>query len=243
MLNVQWEDKSLMTTLGSWAELRHDTILYGKQSSIAVPSGATPPPPKREGYVEPYPEVYARLTSLVGLLKHGLNERGLINPGLLVVIDNTKEIYQRLTELSIKELNNEPLNDTDYNYIKKVGTKFSDLIGYLSDFVSDYTSPADEKMAIIADVHTDLHNGEVLEVAVGNPLVIYVVVQDHNGRLRLTRGGIFSYYEFPHPYTSRLTDEEWQDILVTNPPDLPDWIIDSPAIEMMKVLVLNPKKK
>jgi hypothetical protein len=32
MQNEAWVDKQLSTALGSWAELRHDTILYAKQS-------------------------------------------------------------------------------------------------------------------------------------------------------------------------------------------------------------------
>ncbi|HQG45689.1 MAG TPA: DUF3160 domain-containing protein, partial [bacterium] len=32
MQNPAWEDKELFAALGSWAELRHDTILYAKQS-------------------------------------------------------------------------------------------------------------------------------------------------------------------------------------------------------------------
>ncbi|MHA2075845.1 MAG: DUF3160 domain-containing protein [Candidatus Hodarchaeales archaeon] len=61
MLNNAWLDKALMTTLGSWAELRHDTILYAKQSYTYERSGS----PTMQGYVEPYPQLYARLSSLV----------------------------------------------------------------------------------------------------------------------------------------------------------------------------------
>ncbi len=51
-----WQMKQLQTQLGSWAELRHDTILYAKQSYTAYPGCEYP-----AGYVEPYPEFYARI--------------------------------------------------------------------------------------------------------------------------------------------------------------------------------------
>ena len=54
-----WEKKNLNTALGSWAELRHDTILYGKQSGAECGGEEEyvhPPDPK--GYVEPNVEFY-----------------------------------------------------------------------------------------------------------------------------------------------------------------------------------------
>ena len=57
MQTIAWLDKELMTALASWAELRHDTILYAKQSM--TPCKIAPGPPK--SYVEPNPHLYARL--------------------------------------------------------------------------------------------------------------------------------------------------------------------------------------
>ncbi len=74
-------DKSLNTCLGSWAELRHDTILYAKQSySMAEGGGKWPPQPEMpKGYVEPVPEFYARLSALAAMTREGLGSRGLLN--------------------------------------------------------------------------------------------------------------------------------------------------------------------
>ena len=43
MQNQAWTDKSLNTALGSWAELRHDTILYAKQSETEKSIPPVPP--------------------------------------------------------------------------------------------------------------------------------------------------------------------------------------------------------
>ena len=85
-------------------------------------------------------------------------------------------------------------------------------------------SDADEKMAVIADVHTDINTETVLEEAVGNPMIIYVAVYIE-GRVVITRGGTFSYYEFAQPMNDRLTDEAWQDMLdAGEEPPLPSWL-------------------
>jgi hypothetical protein len=54
-----WAMKALNTQLASWAQLRHDTVLYAKQSYTGVPTCYYP-----AGYVEPVPEFWAALERL-----------------------------------------------------------------------------------------------------------------------------------------------------------------------------------
>ncbi len=75
MKSQAWADKELNTGLGSWTELRHDTILYTKQSYATL--GLEMGSPKK-GYVEPNPELYGRLASLVKMTGDGLSARGLL---------------------------------------------------------------------------------------------------------------------------------------------------------------------
>ncbi|UCG04214.1 MAG: DUF3160 domain-containing protein [Candidatus Heimdallarchaeota archaeon] len=220
MLSNAWLDKALMTVMGSWAELRHDTILYAKQS-YTLERGAIEPP---LGYVEPYPEVYARLGALVRLMNNGLEDRGLVIEGFSFKLEIIAEQFDRLVEISIKELENRPLNESDKTFINNFGEEIATIASFNDPEADPYVSEADDRMAIIADVHTDPNSGQVLEVGTGNPYVIYVVIQDHTGKLRLTRGGTFSYYEFKYPMTDRLNDEEWHEILSSNPPPLPEWV-------------------
>ena len=222
MLSDAWTDKSLMTASGSWAELRHDTILYAKQSYTVLIDSV---PNVYPGYVEPYPEVYARLASLVGLMINGLSERGLLLESFVLKLTEIAEVFENLQIISIKELENEPLTDQDIRYINDAAEKIESLASYDDPEYEEWVSTADDRMAVIADVHTDSNTERVLEVGVGNPFSIYVVVQDHQGNLRLTKGATFSYYEFDHPMADRLTDESWQDMLDTNPPSLPEWIL------------------
>ncbi|MFX1252777.1 MAG: DUF3160 domain-containing protein [Promethearchaeota archaeon] len=220
MLSEAWLDKALMTTMGSWAELRHDTILYAKQPYTSL----TSMPELKKGYVEPYPEVYSRLESLINLMKEGLTARGLTIEGFSHKLDQMAEVFERLVTISIKELENEPLTESDISFISYAGESIAFIASYTDPAAQDWVNEADDRMAIIADVHTDPNSGQVLEVATGNPFVIYVVVQDHTGALYLTRGGTFSYYEFKQPMTNRLSDEQWHTILDTDPPEFPEWL-------------------
>ncbi len=79
----------------------------------------------------------------------------------------------------------------------------------------------DERMALIADVHTDPNSGLVLQVGVGDALPIFVIVWVE-GERTLALGGVFSYYEFKQPLSERLSDEVWQ-AMAPRPP-LPEWL-------------------
>ena len=56
MKTKAWGQKQLQTQLASWSQLRHNSVLYVKQS---YSDGMLCEYPK--GYVEPYPEVYRQL--------------------------------------------------------------------------------------------------------------------------------------------------------------------------------------
>src|SRR6185503_9894127 len=84
MQSTAWQDKQLNTALGSWAELKHDTLLYAKQPYGGLGGGGDGPRPPDPvlalNYVEPVPEVYARLAALARMTRSGLEQRGLL-PG------------------------------------------------------------------------------------------------------------------------------------------------------------------
>ena len=62
MRTPAWSRKELLTALGSWTELRHDTLLYAKQVMAEMGGGEEPEHPR--GYVEPNLALWARLLEL-----------------------------------------------------------------------------------------------------------------------------------------------------------------------------------
>ena len=218
MQSAAWVDKQLMTALSSWAELRHDTILYAKQSYTYLTGGPPEPP---IGYVEPVPRVYARLAALCRMMISGLGERSLLSELIGSKLGLLHDFLRSLQAISIKELTGTPLNETEIQVIHFSGDTL-ELVTSLPEN-ENHISDADTKMAVIADVHTDPNSKTILEVGVGNPMVIYVAVPIGD-EIVLTRGGTFSYYEFVQPMSDRLTDEAWQDMLdAGEEPPYPSW--------------------
>jgi hypothetical protein len=225
MKSERWLDKSLATALGSWTELRHDTILYAKQSytmlgkSLSIAEATY-------GYVEPYPEVYERLGEMMGDLRRNLDALGVAPDGVTEKIVSFETLLSRLKTISEKELRGETLTDEEYMLISNIGVSLESLKDFPDELMKKITSDTDTKMDIIADVHTDLNTKQVLEEGVGSPFDIYVIVDDAWGK-RVCRGGVFSYYEFKHPLSDRLTDEKWQEMGENNErPSQPKWITE-----------------
>ncbi|MFW6136932.1 MAG: DUF3160 domain-containing protein [Candidatus Aminicenantaceae bacterium] len=223
MHSPAWLDKQLMTSLGSWAELRHDTILYAKQSYTLVTASMPLQPHLTFGYVEPYPEVYRRLQNMMEDLRETLNRVKLSVPEVSVKIHEFKNVLLRLADISEKELRKLDLTEKEYRFIWNMGSTLSGLKQFPKNLMDKITSGTDERMDVIADVHTDLNTSQVLEEGVGSPFNIFVTVGDGPDK-RLCRGAVFSYYEFKWPLSDRLTDEAWQKMGAAGErPDLPRW--------------------
>ncbi len=211
-----WQDKELNTALASWTELRHDTILYAKQSYTME---ATAAPYHEEkpvvGYVEPVPEFYNRLLALTRMTSAGLDEMEVLDDVSKARLTRLEEILERLVDLSTQELENEELDEEDYEFIKNFGDELEGVIAEVDD--------NSKKTTIIADVHTDSNSRQVLEEGVGYVDMTVVAYKLPDGRILCGAGPVMSYYEFTHPMSDRLTDEDWRLMLEQNPPDQPDW--------------------
>jgi len=233
MQSEAWVDKQLSTSLASWAELRHDTILYAKQS-YTFERGSIEPPALPKGYVEPVPGLYARLASLCNMMISGLDSRNLLSSMMDGKLTQLKDLLLDLQTISIKELEGTALTTDEFEIIKNIGTTLSGIVQMPTD--DELTSDADDDMAVIADVHTDVNSATVLEEGVGRPSIILVAVYV-NGQVVLTQGAVMSYYEFTWPMDDRLTDEAWQEMLdLGTEPPLPSWT-ESFVIEWDNVIV------
>jgi len=220
MQSPAWLDKDLHTWLGSWTELRHDTILYAKQSYTVFATSAMPESQPAQGYVEPQPEVYARLAALTAQMRAGLGERGLLNDEMAPKLAQMEELLLALKTISEKELRGERITDEEYDLIRFIGDTLEYLTTFSEEIEGEITSEADERMALVADVHTDLNTSQALEEGVGDACPIYVIVIVEK-RKEIAMGGVFSYYEFKQPIGDRLTDEAWQ--ALSPLPDRPAW--------------------
>ncbi len=217
MRTEAWQDRQLNAALASWAELRHDTILYAKQSyameMTGMPTRPQEPPP---GYVEPVPEFYARLLALTEMTQRGLSDMEVLDQQATLRLQALANILRQLLDISAKELANQPLTEEEYNFIKHFGRSLSRVTAGVEE--------TGAKTTMIADVHTDGNTRQALEEGVGYIQHITVAYQLPDGRIAVGRGPVFSYYEFKQPLADRLTDEAWRQMLeYGQTPDPPEW--------------------
>ena len=235
MTNDEWVKKDLETFAGSYAELKHDTILYAKQVMAEMGGGEDEIRDDR-GYVDPQLEVYNRFVNLSKKTADGLEAFEMLGDSEKEDLNRLSEIAMTLISISEKELKNESLSEEDYEFIRCYG-------GYLEHFwlevnqdkydfniSSSYQAPC----PVIADIATD-PNGTVLEVGSGEADHIYVVFPI-DGELHVGRGSCYSFYQFETPISDRLTDTEWRNMLsggylddewnwveVNSAPEQPEW--------------------
>ena len=233
MQSPAWTYKQINTSLGSWTELKHDTLLYAKQ--VYAELGGGPPAPEPvppRGYVEPVPLFFARLAALTEMTQGGLDRRGLLADEDRDNLQRIAKLAHSLQAIAEKELRGEPLNEQEFELIRFYGGELEHIVMASAD--SDVEDPFAPKFmdeepqaAIAADVATD-PNGQVLEEAVGRVDEIHVIVplvqEDGSLYLQVAKGGVFSYYEFAWPIDDRLTDEKWREMLSKGQePERPGW--------------------
>lgn len=201
MQNEAWKYKSLNTSLGSYTELKHDTVLYGKQAGA---EGGGPIATAEQQYVEPNVELYYKLLFLTEATSEVLEDKGMLNDVLREGIEDYKEFLNLLITCSIKELRNEALSEQEVRQLLWCGGTIENIInniitGSTGDFmVKDPTDMLVTDIATGGDSYLTLGTGYFDE--------IYVVVP-YNGKLYLSMGSVYSFYEFTS--NQRLTDEEW----------------------------------
>jgi len=228
MQNVEWQDKSLNTSLGSWTELRHDTLLYAKQSYAELGAGGEMPekPPVPKGYVEPNIEFLNRVIALLQMTEDGLEKNKVLPEVQKAKAESMMEVFKFWREIALKELANEQITEEEFEELRISPLRINDA---LTPPTGSMISTKEIRSGLIADVHTAMTMDEqkILYEATGIPKIIYVAVKDKNGA-RLTRGLVYSYFEFTRPFGERLSDEDWQGVVYESSgeftPKEPDWV-------------------
>jgi hypothetical protein len=210
--SADWDTKSLQVFMGSWTELKHDSLLYAKQS-YAVASSIAPGPvqtlpanPVPKGYVEPNIEFFDRMIALVNLTNNGLKQLGVLPANFEARNGQLLDSLNFYKGIAVAELQNTKISDPDF---EKLRLSAGSLDSILQAPDASTSMEKNARSAVIADVQTDVTDSKILYEADGIPNYIYVAVKDANGT-RLTKGLVYSYYEFTGPLAQRYTDQTWQ---------------------------------
>ena len=212
MKNDEWIKKDLETFAGSYTELKHDTILYSKQM-MAEMGGGWEEDKDFRGYVEPEPLVYLRFRELARNTADGLKEFGYLSRNDRDNLEKLADLADELKTISVKELTEETLTDEEFELIETYGGQIEHfwIDAMKGQTGEEYPTTDDFPAALVVDVATD-PNGSVLQMATGDPSVIFVVVPVE-GKLRIAEGTVYTFYQFEQPISDRLTDSEWRKMM------------------------------
>jgi hypothetical protein len=225
--------KEMNALLGSWAELKHDTVLYAKGPE-GFGGGGPPTTPPAPAYVEPNPNVFYRLAYAANSLYQGLlpsitawDEKGWNDSpsssdyravrfgSHIYQLNGLVESFQAFGAIAERELQGQSLTVDDFDAIQ-VCLEIKDCMD-----TGHGDPPKMDPIPVVAVVSG--WKDSVLEAGVGNLNRIYVAVP-LEGKLEIAQGGVFSYYEFTQPRSERLTDQAWVEKLAKNPPAAPAWM-------------------
>lgn len=237
MKSKAWAFKDLNTQLGSWAQLKHDTILYGKQAGAEMGGGGE----EKEipqSYVEPRVHLYDRMLWAMDYMKENLKARELLTEANEKNMNNFIEMVEFLRKVSVSELKNEIVDAKDQERLFYIGGEMENIFIKFVDekvqYFNEIEEQSDRNMATVADLMTTVENtvciepSKYLEVGSGMAQEIFVVYQIGD-KLILGTGPVYAYYEFLSD--ERMTDEDFKnkiyDSLYTpdakNPLEQPSW--------------------
>ena len=216
-----WAVKTANTQLGAWSQVEHDVFLYAKDTAYYL--GLYGRDVRFHGYVEPVPEYYAALATLVARTRtvfEDLNafenirttktdepESRFERHAIVATAEHYKTLEEILLKLKVmteKELENRPFDKSEVAFLKEFGEKLK----YLA-FNESNLPHAHEPMSSVVRIVREYLYAEGLYVGTGRPLQILVIVP-YEGSLHWCTGAVYSYYEFMHPLSDPITDERWK---------------------------------
>lgn len=226
-----WGRRILNTQLASWAELRHDTILYAKQSYTGGNACEFP-----DAYVDPYPEAFAALRRFAeyGTARIVPVAARASDPAFAASVGDyftrLGTVMSTLHDMAVSERSGAPFSADQMAFINQAvtlspgcGTPTGSDGWYPKLVFGDAGGVrAIELDPTIADVHTQPYDeagnevGRVLHVGTG--LVhMMVVTTDRCAGPQAYAGLVSTYYEKITEKFDRLTDERWKSEILSDP--------------------------
>jgi hypothetical protein len=217
-----WGRRVLNAQLGSWAELRHDTLLYSKQSYTGIPACQYP-----DVYVEPYPDFWRAIGAYANagsrIVEIATAVSASIGQSVATYFDALKSASTILLDMSERERRGDPFTTEQMAFINDavriesqsvVCTTIDVPNGWYTHLFFGDAHEIIKFHPTIADVHTQPADesgnivGKVLHVGTGFPRLMVTTVDTCEGP-KAYAGVVFAYHEQVTDNFKRLTDEEW----------------------------------
>lgn len=237
MRTEAWAMKDVNTQLGSWAQLRHDTIGYVKEYS-GNPECFYP-----AGFVEPRPRFWKRFAQMARATERILSEATYSTSGNYQRAQkyhvrhfaNFASKLELLAEIAQKQFSKEPLTKVEEKMLQEVVEVNPSCdpreryTGWYPGLFYAGRADSDSWDNIVTDVHTNPPNkqvadlGGVLHQGVAGADFLTVAVDSGKDHM-VYAGPTMSHYEFITDAGKRMTDAEWERILrAKKQPERPEW--------------------
>lgn len=247
MQTAAWWQQKMNTQLSSWIQLRHDNLLYAKQSYSGGVICSYP-----YGYVEPIPEFYAAIKTLSEECKIRFNDFDFSEPYLKVGIINYFEklsaISDTLHSIAQKELSNVPFSNAEISFLKRIiyeagmgGCGSSAYDGWYPKLF--YPNSGEDNVIdmdfLTADYHTaptDEFGSPVGWIKHGGTGKINLAIfsaELPGGQNTAFVGPVNSFHEYTSTNFFRINDQEWEAQYLgmsTRPEWANNFLIDSNGI-------------
>ncbi len=228
-----WGKRLLNAQLGSWSQLRHDTLLYAKQSYTGVPECEFP-----DAYVEPYPEFFAALEAYAEQGAKLVVDAPNLQSAIATYYDNLRTISGRLREMAQVQRDGLSFSEEQLAFINNAVRVVQDQAGCVTvdvpdGWYADLFFNRDDSIVMdvtVADVHTQPADiggalvGRVLHVGTALPRLMVTTIDTCDGPKAYV-GMAYSYHETVTENFERLDDEQWQQkVLGEAPPANVPWM-------------------
>jgi hypothetical protein len=246
MTNDAWSYKNLNTFLGSWTEIISTSTT---SNSVAFVEGIGGPDDEIQtvddrGYAEPEPFVYQRIAELTKQTREQLEKNKKLSNSDHALLISLEKTCATLQTISQSEINKIPLTEDAHHFIKNYGDWLQNVWEevYSSDLAKngDTNAVLAKHPASTLATAANFPDGRILQTGTGKVFDLFVIVTV-NGKQKLARGGIYSYYEFIKPTAERLSLPVWRELISNSlnslPPELPNWTknyLDTSALEITK---------
>lgn len=225
MRTKSWQDKQMNTQLASWAQLRHNTLLYAKQSYTGGAMCSYP-----DGYVEPYPEFYRTVGIIMERLRQVMEKYAVQQ--WQINFPRWKGATDTLTAIAEAECGGLALTPAQIDFLKKLLVRNSGTMCGMSPYSGWYPQLFGSwddcygAQPSIADVHTIppsiiKPDNMVLHAATGNAALMIVQINTADSCGTLYAGAVSTFYQHDVSPIARWTDSQWQAALPTA--SLPSW--------------------
>ncbi|HLP18124.1 MAG TPA: DUF3160 domain-containing protein, partial [Bacteroidota bacterium] len=229
MQTAAWWQEKMTTQLASWAQLRHDNLLYAKQSYTGGVSCSYP-----ESYVEPIPAFYHAVKNLASIAEEKFKTGPLATIGMQWYWASLKAYADTLGTIAQKEVSNAVLTETERDFLHHMlylrGFCGLEYVGWYFRMFFTAEEGFLKEDRVVADVHTcptdEFGNpvGWVLHAGTG-PVNLAVITTELPGKGSVSFiGPVLSYYEHVSTNFKRLTDEEWKTAYLSAPSFRPDFV-------------------